>query len=207
MKKKKSHFNHREEIYKTALQHKSYCKTNNNERLEFLGDAILCFVVSEYIYEKNKTQNEGFLSKKRAVIVARKHLNMIGKKVINKEHLKTKTKTISDNIYGNALEALIGAIYIKRGMSEAKQFIVDKIINSEFIDRLKNTDYKSNLQKIIQKNQNKIKYNLTSTKGPEHDKEFYVTLLIDNKKISYAKGRSVKEAEQNAAKKALKSVS
>ena len=113
----------------------------------------------------------------------------------------------SDNIYGNALEALIGAIYIERGITQAKQFIVDKIINSEFIDELINTDYKSNLQKIIQKNQNDIKYNLIKTKGPEHNKEFYVALFIDNKKISSAKGRSVKEAEQNAAKKALKSVS
>ena len=167
----------------------------------------MCFIVSEYIYEKNKTRKEGFLSKKRAVIVARKHLNMVGKRVINKELLKTKTETISDNIYGNALEALIGAIYIERGITEAKQFIVDRIINSEFIDELINTDYKSNLQKIIQKNQNNIKYNLIKTKGPEHNKEFYVTLFIDNKKISSAKGRSVKEAEQNAAKKALKSVS
>ena len=207
MKKKKSRFNYKEEIYKTAFQHKSYCKTNNNERLEFLGDAILSFIVSEYIYEKNKTQKEGFLSKKRAVIVARKHLNMVGKRVINKEWLKTKTETISDNIYGNALEALIGAIYIERGITQAKQFIVDKIINSEFIDELLNTDYKSNLQKIIQKTQNDIKYNLIKTKGPEHNKEFYVALFIDNKKISSAKGRSVKEAEQNAAKKALKSVS
>ena len=132
---------------------------------------------------------------------------MVGKRVINKELLKTKTETISDNIYGNALEALIGAIYIERGITEAKQFIVDRIINSEFIDELINTDYKSNLQKIIQKNQNNIKYNLIKTKGPEHNKEFYVTLFIDNKKISSAKGRSVKEAEQNAAKKALKSVS
>ena len=167
----------------------------------------MCFIVSEYIYEKNKTRKEGFLSKKRAVIVARKHLNMVGKRVINKELLKTKTETISDNIYGNALEALIGAIYIERGITEAKQFIVDRIINSEFIDELINTDYKSNLQKIIQKNQNNIKYNLIKTKGPEHNKEFYVTLFIDNKKISSAKGRSLKEAEQNAAKKALKSVS
>ena len=167
----------------------------------------MSFIVSEYIYEKNKTRKEGFLSKKRAVIVARKHLNMVGKRVINKELLKTKTETISDNIYGNALEALIGAIYIERGITEAKQFIVDRIINSEFIDELINTDYKSNLQKIIQKNQNNIKYNLIKTKGPEHNKEFYVTLFIDNKKISSAKGRSLKEAEQNAAKKALKSVS
>ena len=132
---------------------------------------------------------------------------MVGKRVINKELLKTKTEIISDNIYGNALEALVGAIYIERGITEAKQFIVDKIINSEFVDELINTDYKSNLQKIIQKNQNNKKYNLTRTKGPEHDKEFYVTLFIDNKKISCAKGRSVKEAEQNAAKKALKIVS
>ena len=167
----------------------------------------MSFVVSEYVYEENKTKKEGFLSKKRAVIVARKHLNMIAKKIISKEQLKTKTKPISDNIYGNALEALVGAIYIEKGIKEAKCFIVDKIINSEYLDELLNTDYKSNLQKIIQKNQNEIKYTVIRTKGPEHDKEFHVVLLIDNKKISCAKGRSVKEAEQNAAKKALKSVS
>ena len=113
MKKKKGCFNYKEEIYKTDFQHKSYCKTNNNERLEFLGDAILCFIVSEYIYEKNKTQKEGFLSKKRAVIVARKHLNMVGKRVINKEWLKSKTETISDNIYGNALKHLLEQYTLK----------------------------------------------------------------------------------------------
>lgn len=171
-----------------------------------MGDAILCFVVSEYIYEKNKTKKEGFLSKKRAVIVARKHLNMIGKKLIKKENLKTNTKTISDNIYGNTFEALIGAIYIEKGIKETRQFIIDQVINSEFIEGLINTDYKSNLQKIIQKNQRKIKYTLINTSGPEHSKEFYVKLAIDNKKISCAKGRSVKEAQQNAAKKALKIV-
>ncbi len=171
-----------------------------------MGDAILCFVVSEYIYEKNKTKKEGFLSKKRAVIVARKHLNMIGKKLIKKENLKTNTKTISDNIYGNTFEALIGAIYIEKGIKETRQFIIDQVINSEFIEGLINTDYKSNLQKIIQKNQRKIKYTLINTSGPEHSKEFYVKLVIDNKKISCAKGRSVKEAQQNAAKKALKIV-
>ncbi len=171
-----------------------------------MGDAILCFVVSEYIYEQNKTKKEGFLSKKRAVIVARKHLNMIGKKLIRKENLKTNTKTISDNIYGNTLEALIGATYIDKGIKQTKHFIIDQVINSEFIEELINTDYKSNLLKIIQKNQRKIKYTLINTKGPEHSKEFYVKLLIDNKKISCAKGRSVKEAQQNAAKKALKIV-
>ena len=165
------------------------------------------FVVSEYIYEENKTKKEGFLSKKRAVIVGRKHLNMIAKKIISKEQIKTKTKTISDNIYANTLEALVGAIYIEKGIKEAKGFIVDKIINSEYLEELLNTDYKSNLQKFIQKNQKEIKYIVTRTKGPEHDKEFYVALLIDKQKISFAKGRSVKEAEQNAAKKALKSVS
>ena len=76
-----------------------------------------------------------------------------------------------------------------------------------FLSILKEKLSKKRYKKIIQKNQNNIKYNLTSTKGPEHDKQFYVTLFIDNKKISCAKGRSVKEAEQNAAKKALKSVS
>jgi len=171
-----------------------------------LGDAVLNLFVSEHIFLKNKKEKEGFLSKQRAVIVGRKHLNKVGKKIIDKKDIKTKLKKISENIYGNTLEAIIGAVYIQKGSESAKKFIFQNIINSEFLSELINTDYKSELQKRVQKKNQTINYSVTTMKGPDHNKEFEITLYINNIEITKAKGFSIKEAEQKSAQKALKSV-
>lgn len=199
-------YNSSKSVYKQALQHKSYDVNNNNERLEFLGDAILNFLVSEHVFLKNQNKEEGFLSQKRAVIVGRKHLNQVGKKIIDQKDIKTKIKIIPENIYGNTLEAIIGAVYIDKGINEAKKFVFKNIIHSDFLNDLINTDYKSELQKTIQKKKQTIKYLMVKSKGPEHNKEFEVALYVNNNKITKAKGFSIKEAEQKAAEKALKSV-
>jgi ribonuclease-3 len=194
------------QIYTQALQHKSFDNINNNERLEFLGDAILNFVVSEYLFSKNPNQEEGFLSQQRAIIVGRKHLNKIGKKTINSSKIKSSLKTIPESVFGNTLEAIIGAIYIDKGIEKTKQFIIHTIINSEFIEEFSGIDFKSELQKQIQKKKQKIKYKLVETDGPDHNKEFNVAVYIDSVNIAQAKASSIKEAEQKAAKKALNSV-
>lgn len=194
------------QIYNQALQHKSFDNINNNERLEFLGDAILNFVVSEYLFSKNPNQEEGFLSQQRAIIVGRKHLNKIGKKTINSSKIKSSLKTIPESVFGNTLEAIIGAIYIDKGIEKTKQFIIHTIINSKFIEEFSGIDFKSELQKQIQKKKQKIKYKLVETDGPDHNKEFNVAVYIDSVNIAQAKASSIKEAEQKAAKKALNSV-
>ena len=198
--------------YKTAFTHRSMNIKDskghivNYERLEFLGDAILNFVVSEYLFSKNPNQEEGFLSQQRAIIVGRKHLNKVGKKTINSSKIKSSLKTIPESVFGNTLEAIIGAIYIDKGIEKTKQFIIHTIINSEFIEEFSGTDFKSELQKQIQKKKQKIKYKLVETDGPDHNKEFNVAVYIDSVNIAQAKASSIKEAEQKAAKKALNSV-
>ena len=98
-----------------ALHHKSYNKKHNNERLEFLGDVILSIIVSETLYYRNKNDDEGRLSKKRERIISRKNLNEKAKSVFKEEWLKHKAKNITDNMYGDFLEALIGGIYLEKG--------------------------------------------------------------------------------------------
>ena len=195
-----------QQIYNQALKHKSFDNINNNERLEFLGDAILNFVVSEYLFSKNPNQEEGFLSQQRAIIVGRKHLNKVGKKTISPLKIKSSLKAIPESVFGNTLEAIIGAMYIDKGIKKTKQFIIHTIINSEFIEEFSGTDFKSELQKQIQKKKQKIKYKLVETDGPDHNKEFNVAVYIDGVNIAQAKASSIKEAEQKAAKKALNSV-
>ena len=88
-------------LYKQALVHKSFNKTKNNERLEFLGDAVLSSVVSETLYNLDLSESEGILSSKRALIISRKNLNNIAKEILDEKYLIHKTKTISENMYGN----------------------------------------------------------------------------------------------------------
>ena len=193
-------------FYKKALQHKSYNIDFNNERLEFLGDSILNYIVSEHVFFKNKEEKEGSLSKKRASIVSRKHLNKIGKTLIKEKDIKTKLKTIPENIYGNTLEAIIGAIYVSEGVEKTKQFVLENIIHSDFIEEFLHSDYKSELQELTQKQNKKIKYVLSGFSGPAHKKEFEVTLYIDKEEVAKSKGFSIKDAEQKAAQQALKIV-
>ena len=189
--------------YTKALQHKSYDINNNNERLEFLGDAILNSIVSEQLFLNNKYKEEGFLSQQRAIIVSRKHLNKVGKNLIKPTNIKSSLKRIPDKIFGNTLEAIIGAIYIDKGAEESKRFIVNNIINSEFIKDFTGVDYKSQLQKVGHKNKRKIEYKLLESAGLDHSKEFTIAVFIDDINTSQAKASSIKEAEQIAAKKTL----
>jgi len=194
------------DIYIKALQHKSYNINDNNERLEFLGDAILDFIVSKQLYLEYPKEEEGFLSQKRAIIVGRKHLNLVGKKIFLDSDIKSKLKVIPKSVYGNTLESIIGAIYIDKGIKQAEQFIFEHIYASEFIEELSDTDYKSKLLKLSQKLKIKIRYEVIKRKGPSHKQEFLVAVYIENIKKAEAQASSIKEAEQKAAKKAYNSV-
>jgi len=127
----------------------------------------------------------------------------VGKKLIKPSNIKNNLKRIPDKIFGNTLEAIIGAIYIDKGTEVSKKFIINNIINSKFIKELTNVDYKSQLQKAGHKNKQKIEYKLLESEGLDHSKEFTVAVFIDNVNISQAKAPSIKEAEQKAAKKTL----
>jgi ribonuclease-3 len=195
-----------EKIYLQAFKHKSFDINNNNERLEFLGDAILDFIITKQLYLENPGQEEGFLSQKRATIVGRKHLNLVGKEMFSDSNIKNKLKIIPKNVYGNTLESLVGAIYIDKGIMQAQKFIIKHIYDSKFIEGLTDTDYKSKLLKQSQKTKVKIDYRVIKREGPDHKQEFSVALYIGGVKKAEAKASSIKEAEQKAAKKAYNSV-
>ena len=194
------------EIYLKALQHKSYSISENNERLEFLGDAILDFIITKQLYKEYPDQEEGFLSQKRSIIVGRKHLNLVGKKIFLESDIKSKLKVIPKSVYGNALESIIGAIYIDKGIEKVERFIINNIYSSEFINELSDTDYKSKLLKMSQKLKINIAYRVIKREGPSHKQEFLVAVYVENIKKAEAKASSIKEAEQKAAKKAYNSV-
>jgi len=158
------------------------------------------------LYLENPRKEEGFLSQQRATIVGRKHLNLVGKEIFSDSNIKNKLKIIPKNVYGNTLESLIGAIYIDKGIKQAQKFIIKHIYNSKFIEGLSDTDYKSKLLKQSQKAKVKIGYRVLKREGPDHKQEFLVALYIGGVKKADAKGPSIKEAEQKAAKKAYNSV-
>ena len=171
-----------------------------------MGDAVLDFTIAKQLYLENPRKEEGFLSQKKAIIVGRKHLNMLGKEMFSDSEIKSKLKTIPKNVYGNTFESLIAAIYIDKGILQAQKFIIKNIYNSKFINELSGIDYKSKLLKKSQKTKKKIDYRVLKIEGPDHKKEFLVALYIGNIKKSEAKASSIKEAEQKAAKKAYNSV-
>tara|TARA_B100001250_G_scaffold343234_1_gene311834 strand:+ start:1570 stop:2190 length:621 start_codon:yes stop_codon:yes gene_type:complete len=190
-------------VYKKAFTHKSANNIDHNERLEFLGDSILSFIITDLLFSENSKKEEGFLSQKRAKIVSRKHLNLVGKKIIPKEKINNSLENIPSNVYGNTLEAIIGAIYIDKGIKEAREFIKKHIYNSVFLDGFSDLDFKSRLLKHAQKEGLKIEYKVEKKEGLDHEKEFLVALFLNNKKITSSSAKSKKEAEQKAAKKAI----
>ncbi|MBT6965182.1 MAG: ribonuclease III [Flavobacteriales bacterium] len=194
------------EIYKKAFIHKSSNKNSHNERLEYLGDAILSSIVSESLFNDYPNEAEGFLSQKRSIIVGRKHLNLVGKKIIPAQEIKSKLNKIPLSVYGNTLEAILGAIYIDKGFGKTNLFVQKHIYTSEFLNELSDTDFKSKLLKYSQKENINMEYKVEKQEGPDHKKEFLIAIYLNNNKIAEAKGSSKKEAEQKAAKKAYKIV-
>ena len=164
------------------------------------------FIITKQLYLANPEQEEGFLSQQRSIIVGRKHLNMIGEKIFSDSDIKSKLKIIPKNVYGNTLESLIGAIYIDKGIKQVQKFIIKHIYDSKFIEGLSDTDYKGKLLKQSQKTKVNIDYKVLKREGPDHKQEFLVALYIGSVKKAEAKGSSIKEAEQKAAKKAYNSV-
>ncbi len=192
-------------IYKKALIHKSTNKKNNNERLEFLGDAILSLIIAELLFLE-KEEKEGVLSQKRAKIVSRKHLNLVGRKIIPENKIEYNLQTLPLSVFGNTLESIIGAIYIDKGISQARIFIKEHIYKSDFLQEFTDIDFKTQLLKHSQKERLKIEYKIEKQEGLDHQKEFVVALFVDGEKKAQAKAKSRKEAEQEAAKKVMNNV-
>ena len=199
-----------------ALTHSSYAHEQHkhmkyNERLEFLGDAVLSIVVSDYIYKHCPNLPEGELTKLRASLVCEKSLFDFAKQIDLGSYLRLSNGERRNggakrpSIVSDAFEALIAAIYLDGGIEPARQHILRFVIPE--IDQHKNRsfkDYKTALQEIIQKNPGeKLEYHLVGSTGPDHDKHFKVEVCLNSNVIGRGGGRSKKEAEQQAAREAL----
>jgi ribonuclease-3 len=202
-------------LYDLAFLHKSASTIDsrgnfiNNERLEFLGDAILSAVIADFLYNRFPKEDEGFLTKTRSKLVNRTFLTKLTYDMGLDVFIDSNTTKNIDNshIYGDALEALIGAIYLDKDYQTAKYFVTKKIL-SKFVNLTEieqnDSNFKSRLIEWSQKNKKELLFDTTEefidkTKQPK----FTTVVKIDDKKIGYGTGTSKKEAHQNAARQAL----
>ena len=198
-------------LLKTAVTHSSFANENRgglayNERLEFLGDAVLQLITSEKLFKENPDMPEGRMSKQRAALVCEDALAGYSKEIQLGDFMllgKGEEATGGRNrpsILADAFEALIGAIFLDGGMDNAKRFV------RRFLDAAHTSlkDYKTLLQEIIQKNPGeRLSYVVIGESGPDHDKVFNVEVHLNSNVIGKGTGKSKKQAEQAAAKEAL----
>lgn len=199
-----------ENLLLLSLTHASYAHEHNqnidnsNQRLEFLGDAVLELISSDFLYN-HYNDNEGMLTRYRSHIVCADNLADVAKKLKLYDYLLVGNgKNIEDimnnkNIMSDTLEALIGAIYLDGGFEEASKFINNFILNIYDFDSIP-IDYKSELQEIANRDKVELKYELLKEMGPDHDKSFVVGLNYNGTLYEEGFGKSKKEAERNAAK-------
>lgn len=203
-------------LLKQSLTHSSYANEikrpgSSNERLEFLGDSVLSIVVSSYLYNNYKI-DEGELTKLRASLVCESALFDFAKEISLGEFLILGKGELQNggnrrpSILADAFEALIAAIYLDGGIEPARKFVL-KFVKDDLsnIENLSFKDYKTHLQEIVQQNpEERIEYVLVDESGPDHNKVFTVELRLNSNVIATGKGRSKKQAEQQAASEALK---
>ena len=198
-------------LYRLAFKHKSK-NQENNERLEFLGDSILDAVISEIIYKNFPNKNEGELSKLRSKMVSRNMLNQLANHLDLLSLLsyrETHTRQGLQNSEGNALEALIGAIYLDQGYRACSKFIEQKLIkpyiNWEKLEK-EVVDHKSLLYTYCQKESKLPQFKMLTENMEDESKRFHIALKIDGEKVAEGFGKNKKVAEQKAAKSFLKSI-
>ena len=201
-------------LLKNALTHSSYAnekKTGNykdNERLEFLGDAVLELTSSEFIYTGNPDMNEGKMTRLRASIVCEPTLAMCARQIHLQEYIMLgKGEDLTggrtrDSIISDALEALIGAIYLDGGFANAKEFIHRFVLN-DLENKQLFYDSKTILQEVVEAHGLEVEYELTGEEGPEHDKKFHVIAKAGDLFVVKGTGHTKKAAQQQAAYNAL----
>ena len=203
------------ELLKRALTHTSYAYekgVQSNEKLEFLGDSILEFISSIYIYQNYPTLKEGEMTKVRATVVCEDSLYKIATRLKFNEFLYLGNSEIKSGgnkrpaILADSVEAVIAAIFIDGGLEPAKKFIIENLKNEIEVatKHVGEKDYKTVLQEELQKNGDvKIEYIIIGESGPDHNKSFEAEVALNGKVLATGKGKSKKEAEMQAAKKAL----
>lgn len=206
------------ELYKLAMRHSSKATINNhglkesNERLEYLGDAILGMIVAEFLFTRFPFKEEGFLTEVRSKIVNREMLNKISRKIGLKDLIEFNYQgnTLTPkSIYGDSLEALIGAIYLDKGFFFTKRFIINKLLNTHYdLDELIHTtsNYKSKIIEWSQKENREISFEIIHTEEEKRQKQFTAQVIIDGIPHEQGFGPSKKKAEQDAARRTLENI-
>lgn len=201
-------------LLERAFTHSSYANENqckSNERLEFIGDAVLDLLMGEYLYSKYPNYHEGDLTKKRAKNVCESALVEYAKECNLKKYLllgKGEEKSGGRDrvaLQADAFEALIGAVYMDKGLDETYKIfdrVVKPIVEADREDNF--VDYKSYLQELVQSDKRSLEYKIVSETGPSHAKVFQTRVYMDEILMGEGLGKSKKEAEQNAAEMALK---
>lgn len=198
------------ELYRLATVHSSIAKENgtghkeSNERLEYLGDAILGAAVADFLFQKFPFKSEGFLTEIRSRIVNRESLNLVARKigVANIVQFDQKNSHLQQVILGNTLEAIVGAIYLDKGYLRTKKFVISKLINPYYnVDDLVNSDsnFKSKIIEWSQREGKDVRFEIVDVKKGRNHKEFTAQVLVDNEVKGTGYGNSKKKAEQDAA--------
>ena len=204
-------------LYKHAMVHKSACRDVNsasNERLEFIGDSVLNMVIAHYLFDKFPDENEGFLTRIRTKMVGGKNLSYLGKCLNFQDYVIMNEKAMKQEwnknprILEDVFEAIIGAIYLDLGISEARNFILntmERYVNQD--DLITDTNYKDILMRFVQSHFNDLpEYKTSYSKGPDHSKLFTLQVFIKGKLVAEGISGTKKQAEQNAAQRVLKSL-
>jgi len=202
-------------IHPSLTNEKDCPHQDNNQRLEFLGDAVLELVISEYLYKNYNFLNEGQMTKIRALTVcepslakAARQLGLGDYLILGKGEENTGGRQKS-SILADTLEALIGAIYVDKNYGTAYDFIISilEMVILKSVEGEWDTDYKTALQEFLRKSDaDRVLYRVTKETGPDHDKVFYVDVVWKNEVLGTGVGKSKKQAEQQAAKAALEKI-
>ncbi|AQG82582.1 ribonuclease III [Spirosoma montaniterrae] len=204
-------------LYQLALRHTSASKATaiegfreSNERLEYLGDAVLGMVIAEFLFKKYPYKDEGFLTEIRSRIVNRETLNGIARKIgldqlIEYDGSRTRSLPARTSMYGDALEALVGAIYLDKGFGFTRRFILKSLLSHYDIESVvqNNVNFKSRLIEWAQREGKELRFDIISEKGNSHFREFIAQVLVSDEPFATGSGYSKKKAEQAAAEKAL----
>ena len=206
-------------LLQNALTHSSYANERwhnsllSNERLEFLGDSILGMLVAEYLYRTFPDRPEGELTRMRADMVCEKTLANVANRIHLGDHLllghgdEQGGGRSRDSILADAVESVIAASFLDGGLDAALKFIKTFILVEVPVTQLHNVDYKTRLQELVQQKKNQVlTYCLLGETGPDHDKEFAVSVSLNGETVGKGSGRSKKRAEQDAARAAMKAL-
>ncbi len=205
-------------LLRQALTHSSYaneCKTESNERLEFLGDSVLSIIISEYIFKRLSNVDEGRLSKFRATLVCEQSLYEVSKRISLSNLImlgRGEEMTGGRNrpsIVSDAFEAVLAAIYLDGGMETARKWVINLMEDAieDVVKGKRYADYKTMLQEALQKgDKGKVTYKTISENGMDHNKTFEVQVFVDGVPRTTGTGHNKKEAEQNAAHAALRNI-